>query len=267
MKHLTNFKKFNFTSLLVILFVLLYLTSCSDAIDDNFDPKQFKSHTKKESRTYKACDQLSDTCTYIEINSLVFDHLAEYENLQNISRQLDIILLGREISTVDSVCADFINEYDRIVNDSVMMAEEYSLAWYDNREAEMISVKKRVISIKCVIKSFYGGAHPNEYVYLRNFIPHSGDSLGLGMIFNASSLKELRTLAEFTFRKKYDLSDDETFESAGYWFEDNNFELSTNFAFTEQGLWFYYNNYEIAPYSMGASEIVVPYSIIMHLFE
>jgi len=247
--------------------LLLYLSSCSDSINDNFDPKQFLSHTQKESLSYKDCDLTTDTCTYIVINSLVFDHLDEYKNLQNISGQIDVIMLGREADNAESVCKDFIYEYDQIVNDTVMLEEEYSLAWFDVREAEMISVKKRVISVKCVIKSFYGGAHPNEYVYLRNFIPQTGDSLGLAMIFNSRSLEELRALAEFSFRKKYDLPDDVSFESVGYWFEENTFELSTNFAFTDQGLWFYYNNYEIAPYSMGASEIVVPYSIMMHLFE
>ena len=267
MKHLMNFKKFSYSSVLSILMLLLYLSSCSDSLNDDFDPKQFLSHTQKESRSYKDCDLTTDTCTYIVVNSLVFDRLGEFSMLQNISDQIDNILLGRDAHNVKIVCDDFISEYDRIVNDSIMLKEEYSLAWFDVREAEMISIKKRVISVKCVIRSFYGGAHPNEYVYLRNFIPQTGDSLGLEMIFNPRSLEELRSLAEFSFRKKYDLSADVSLESAGYWFEDNTFDLSTNFAFTEQGLWFYYNNYEIAPYSMGASEIVVPYSIIMHLFE
>ncbi len=267
MMHLTNFNKIELFISPILLFGLFYLTSCSGDINDKFNPKQFSSHIEKVSRSYNDCDIGDDTCSYIVINTIVFDQLNEFENLQNISEQMDAIMLGRETDDVDSACADFIKGYDRIINDSLMKIEEYSLAWYDIREAEMVSVKKRVVSIKCSIRSFYGGAHPNEYVYLRNFIPETGDSLGIGMIFNPKSLEELRVLAEYIFRKKHDLSESISYEEEGYWFENNTFELSSNFAFTEHGLWFYYNNYEIAPYSMGASEIVVPYSIIMHLFE
>ena len=265
--HLTNFNRISLLQAFTMLFALLMFTSCSDSINDDFDPKQFLSHIEKESRSYENCDLTTDTCTYIVINSLVFDHEKESKSLQNISDQIDAILLGKDADNIENVCSEFIDEYNRIVSDTLTMEEEYSLAWYDIREAALVSVKKRVISIKCTIRSFYGGAHPNEYVYLRNFAPHSGDSLGLGMIFKPEALKELRDLAEFTFRKKYDLSEELSYEDAGYWFEDNSFELSTNFAFTEEGIWFYYNNYEIAPYSMGYSEIVIPYSIMMHLFE
>ena len=131
----------------------------------------------------------------------------------------------------------------------------------------LLVIKKKVLSLKCSISNFYGGAHSNRYVMLRNFNPYTGDSLGLAMIFNPENLKELSRIGEKYFRKDQKLKTNISYEDAGYWFKDDKFYLTDNFAFTHEGLLFYYNEYEIAPYSTGAIYFVVPYSIIMHLFE
>jgi hypothetical protein len=259
--------KITFKLIIGMLFIVVLFNACSDDMNSGFDPDLFASHIKEESRTYKNCNTDNDSCSFIIIKSLTFNNNDSIKVLQKISTHLEKLILQSDSQSVSEVCDAFILDYDHIVKDTIMKNEEYALAWFDVRETEVVSVNKRVLSYKCSMNNFYGGAHPNEYIYLRNFDPITGDSLGLGMIFKQNSIEELRSLAEFTFRKKYDLSEGNSFEELGYWFEDDTFEFSTNFAFTEQGLWFYYNNYEIAPYSMGTSEIVIPYALIMHLFE
>lgn len=247
---------------------VLIFQSCSDdkSLKNDFDPKVYLNHIESYSKSYEDCDMTSESCTYISISYPVFD-VNNTEGIDKISEHIkSIVLTGSELNA-EKVCGRFISDYSDFINDSTMKEEGYNLAWYDVRSAEIISIQKKVISLKSYVSSFYGGAHPNEYVYLRNFIPETGDSLGLGMIFTEESLLELSHLAEYSFRKSKHLSKNASLESEGYWFEDDQFELTPNFAFTEQGLWFYYNNYEIAPYSMGPSEIILPYNIIMHLFQ
>ena len=112
-----------------------------------------------------------------------------------------------------------------------------------------------------------GGAHPGSGIYLRNFIPSTGDSLGLGMVFGDEAIKELTEIGEMEFNKKYPLAEGESYDQAGYWFKDDVFLLTPNFAFTSEGLWFYYNEYEIASYATGPQEILIPYEKIKHLFS
>lgn len=232
----------------------------------DFDPLHYDSEMSEWVCSYRDCDIDNEACTYILIN---YPHFTESEDsvLKKINAAIDKLVLGDEAKDPKGLCEQFIDDYDAFVNDSINLEDEYSLAWYDVREGDWISIQKRVLSFRCVISSFYGGAHPNEYVYLRNFDPQSGDSLGLGMIFDEAALNELTALGEKAFRKNYNLGKEVSLDSQGYWFENNNFELSTNFAFTDQGLLFYYNSYEIAPYSMGYSEILLPYNLIMHLFH
>lgn len=264
--------KFNISKSLtysILVLSLLIFSSCSMEEDEysNFVPELFTYKTQSENSSYKNCDVSSDTCTFISISYPIFLNQNENEALVNIQEKINEIILGSQTDNAKLTCDLFIEDYDEFIHDSQIMDEDYSTAWYDVREAEILTVKKRVVSVKCKIRSFYGGAHPNEYVYLRNFNSLNGDSLGLSMIFSPESLLELTNLAERKFRKDKNLSSKISLETEGYWFDNNTFELSTNFAFTDHGLWFYYNEYDIGPYSLGHTEIVLSYNLIAHLFE
>jgi len=269
MKQLTYFMYSRFFQSILIGFIAFQFSSCSEGSDSkqDFDPSIYM-HTKETiSMTYNNCDIQDDNCTHISLSFPVFELVDKYESVARINDKVAAVVFGEENKSASDLCNSFIQNYDDFITDNDSENEEYILAWYDEREAEITSIQKKVISIASKVRSFYGGAHPSEYVYLRNFDPQTGDSIGLGMIFNEEALIELTHLGENAFRKAKKLGSDASYESEGYWFEDDQFELTDNFAFTEQGLWFYYNDYEIAPYSMGHSEFILPYNIIMHLFD
>jgi hypothetical protein len=254
--------------LLFLSVSILFFYSCSDEWgEDEFVANDYLNHVEEYSASYQNCELYSDNCTYISISYPVFDVENGDEGMDKIAEHIQSLVIGENELNAEDVCEKFIDEYANFVNDTSINEDGYNLAWYDNRNAEFISIQKKVISVKTSTSNFYGGAHPNSYVYLRNYDPVSGDSIGLEMIFNEDALNELSNLAEHIFRKSKNISKNTSLDSEGYWFEDDHFELTPNFAFTDQGLWFYYNDYEIAPYSMGESEIIVPYSIIMHLFD
>ena len=258
-------------TLSVLFFVLsaIVFSSCESEGGDesDFNAEHFHFEIKEMTCSYKDCDINEGDCSFISINYPQFTHRDGDEVLSKISGSIDRIILGEEAGSPKELCDQFIFDYDSFKNDSLFIEDDYSVAWYDIREAEWLSIQKRVLSFSCSINSFYGGAHPNVYLYLRNFDPQTGDSLGLAMIFNEASLKEVTKIGENIFRKDYEIGPKTSFDSMGYWFENDVFELSTNFAFTDQGLLFYYNSYDIAPYSMGPSQILIPYSTIMHLFK
>ena len=252
----------------ILYLIILGFYSCGLGEDKNssFDPEFFNYEMVHIESSINDCEAGNENCTYMTFDYPVFKKSESSEVLQKIDKTISKLLLeGTEADDFKAASEIFIKNYSDLKNDPEI--ENYNTPWFDIRKAEWLSLQKKVLSVKCSISNFYGGAHPNRFVMLRNFNPYTGDSLGLAMIFNPENLKELSRLGEKYFRKDQKLKAGVSYEEAGYWFKDNQFFLTGNFAFTSEGLLFYYNEYEIAPYSMGAVYFVVPYSIIMHLFE
>jgi hypothetical protein len=252
----------------IFLVLLTLINACTIGEDEHssFDPDFYKYDMVQSESAFKGCTVGNDDCTFMSINYPKFKNAPNAEVLQKIDRKIEkLMLYGTEDSNPESACKNFINAYEAFINDPEI--DDYKTAWFDKRNASWLSIEKKVLSIEIVINSFMGGAHSNSYTMLRNFDPYTGDSLGLGMIFRPESLHELTSFGEMLFRKTQNIKKGISYEEAGYWFKDNQFYLTDNFAFTHEGLLFYYNEYEIAPYSMGAVYFVVPYSLIMHLFE
>ena len=233
---------------------------------DNFDSDFYKYEMVHVESSYLDCTIGNDDCTYMTFDYPKFKNAESSDVLQKINRKVVKLLLNASDSESPQIATKkFVEDYKKFINDPD--EDNYKTAWFDIRKAEWLSIEKKVLSVQCRITSFMGGAHPNSFVMLRNFNPYTGDSLGLGMIFKPENLKELTKFGEMQFRKSQHINKGVSYEEAGYWFEDNQFYLTGNFAFTNEGLLFYYNEYEIAPYSMGAVHFIVPYSLIMHLFE
>jgi hypothetical protein len=248
--------------------ILILLNACTFNEDehDDFDPAFYTYDMIHFSSTYMGCSEKNDDCTYMSLDYPKFKNESKDEILQKIDRKIEKLILNTtEVSSPESACENFIIDYEGFVSDPEI--DEYNTPWFDRRKATWLSIEKKVFSIEVNISSFMGGAHSNSYTLLRNFNPYTGDSLGLGMIFKPESLKELTSLGEMHFRKTQKIKSGVSYDEAGYWFKDDHFYLTDNFAFTDEGLLFYYNEYEIAPYSMGAQYFVIPYSLIMHLFE
>lgn len=255
-----------FKVILYLFIATIYSCGLGEDKDSSFDPSFYKYEMTHIESTYNNCEVGNEDCTYMTFDYPVFKKTGGSEILQKIDNKISKFLLeGTEANNLETASEMFINSYSEIINDPEI--ENYNTPWFDIRKAEWLSLQKKVLSVKCSISNFYGGAHPNQFVMLRNFDPYTGDSLGLAMIFSPENLKELTRLGEKYFRKDQKLKQGVSYDDAGYWFKDDQFFLTTNFAFTREGLLFYYNEYEIAPYSMGAIYFVVPYSIIMHLFE
>jgi len=253
---------------ITFLFLFAFINSCSffENDKDSFDSSLYTKTTVHAESTYNNCSPKSDACAYMSFDYPQFKNEANSEILKKINASvIKTMLTYTEANSPDKACEEFINNYKSFIDNPDV--DESNTAWFDKRDAEWLSIQKKVMSVKCNVSNFMGGAHENNFVMLRNFTPLTGDSIGLNMIFDTESLKELSNQGEMKFRAKQGLKKEESFEEAGYWFPDNEFYLTENFAFTQEGLLFYYNEYEIAPYSKGAIYFVVPYSLIMHLFD
>lgn len=75
----------------------------------------------------------------------------------------------------------------------------------------------------------------------------------------------LMQLAETEFRQLKKIP--EGTPTSQEWFWNGKFYLTDNFGLTTGGMLFYYNQYEIAPYSAGATELLIPWEEISPLLK
>ena len=266
-QKLTLFMKEVISIFSALLFIaIITLTSCSEGENKSgdFDKSFYRVDKVHITKSYKDCKPESENCTYVMFDYPVFKNAGKSKVLKKLNAEvIRQILAGTDESDPEKAATGMIEAYKKFVTDSEFDEDEAS--WFDKRKAEWLHIDKRALSLKVSVRNYYGGAHTNGFVSLRNYIPTTGDSLGLGMVFSPENLKKLTIKGEEIFRKTQKIPDNMGLEEAGYWFEGNRFYLTGNFAFTGKGLLFYYNEYEIAPFSMGPVKITIPYSQVENL--
>lgn len=147
---------------------------------------------------------------------------------------------------------------------------EYSGAeqsWEIQGTVSVIYNNHSIISLQTDLYSYTGGAHPNSQTYYSNFNSKDGRRIFLSDILIKNFEDKLNAAAEKIFRENNKLEPNQNLEEAGYWFTGGKFYLNENFGIKTDGLAFYFNSYEIAPYSMGPTEILIPYSHIINLVK
>jgi len=135
------------------------------------------------------------------------------------------------------------------------------------RTVSVLAVGQDYVSLAMRETTDLGGAHPNESVTLRSFDRHGGEVLTIDGIVAPDRRDELTRLAEKEFRRIKALAPDTSLAEAGYWFEGDRFTLGDNFALTATGLRFRFDAYQIAPYSMGATTLDLPWSVVAPLLR
>jgi hypothetical protein len=59
----------------------------------------------------------------------------------------------------------------------------------------------------------------------------------------------------------------QSYEDAGYMFENEKFRLNGNYYFSVSGINFVYNPYEIASYAQGQIEFYIPYKALKPIID
>lgn len=102
---------------------------------------------------------------------------------------------------------------------------------------------------------YTGGAHGYGTTSFININPETGNELTDDELFK--NRKDFTAFAEKKFREQQKISDDESINAPGFWFEDDNFYLPESVGFTQDTLIFVYNQYDIASYADGPIELKI----------
>ncbi|HOY68631.1 MAG TPA: DUF3298 domain-containing protein [Candidatus Ozemobacteraceae bacterium] len=159
-------------------------------------------------------------------------------------------------ASLDELLDTFVKGYEASVKETPDMPGGWSLKF----EASIRHADADLIAIDTLDSVFQGGAHPTSNIVYLVFSAKTGKQLELASLLLPGKAAELTRIAEARFRKVRELETDENLEEAGFQFEKNRFALNTNFLVSKDGLAFCYNQYEIAPYALGTTELVIPWS-------
>lgn len=128
-------------------------------------------------------------------------------------------------------------------------------AWYSQTSIDVVYQHNKIVSLKVDMDDYTGGAHGLISTIYQVFDKTNNKILLQTRLIRKDKTQEVLAMAEKSFRKNAELTDDADLEKSGYWFKDNSFYLTENYCITSEGITWLYNPYEIAPYSQGTIEI------------
>ncbi len=173
-----------------------------------------------------------------------------------VQDQLLAMIGEKPAASLDQMVEVFTKDYEQSFKDQPEMPG----AWLLRFESGIRHADDDLLCIEISASVFTGGAHPNSTITYLVLSPKTGEPVTLDSIVPTSNTNDLLTVAEKAFRKARNLKPDETYEQAGFQFEQNRFVLTKNFLLSKDGLAFCYNHYEIAPYAMGITELLIPWT-------
>ncbi len=254
-------KSLSLNILTVFLLLLCFGCGKSDA-----EKAKIKYGITKYEKKFGDCDSANSGCASLSfeypiikyaVNSAVKDSISGYI----LETFLDTYRAKDKIGSLDEMADTLFKNFSSLQGE----LPDFRQSWEIQGTASVIFNNHSIVSIQTDVYSYLGGAHPNSQTYYANFNSENGRKISLADILKLDYKNELNSIAEKFFRTDSKLTPEQNLEEAGYWFVDNKFSLNENFGIKNEGLVFFFNSYEIAPYSMGPTEIKVPYSEIRNL--
>lgn len=253
----------NVLSLLTVFFLLIVVSGCGDA---DYEKAKIKFRMVKYEKQSEKCD--STGCAkiileYPEIKSSFTSTVKDSFDIFILNTLLGNYSQQRGNKSLDEMADYFLKDYEGTRSEF----PDYGIPWEVNNIISVNYNANSIVSFQSEFDHFTGGAHGNSEKYFMNFNSLDGKKLNLSDLLVANYETELNRVAEKIFRMEKELSTEANLEEAGFWFKEGKFSLNENFGIKNDGLSFYFNSYEIAPYSMGPTEIKIPYAEIKNLIK
>lgn len=248
-------KRFHFLAAVLITI----LAGCiANRTENQVVPEPLTVHQTSFRKTLRVCDDPNADSLQVEIASLAIDSVPEgllTDSLRQFIREHSLA----DVSST-ALAADVDDLFNRFAREYEQVAGHYGQpchGWTLNRKLECLLNAGGLFSVSALDFSYTGGAHPNTNITLQTFDLTTGQLVDFSQIIDTAMLATFVITVEKTFRRVHDITDTTSWTSAGFWFEKG-FTLPKNMALTPEGFYLVYNAYEVAPYSTGATELMIP---------
>lgn len=207
-------------------------------------------------------------CAHIVFKYPVIERAPRPEAAAAINRAVRDSLLTtigepRKLPSIQAAIDEFRRSYEAYKKDT-----RYPTAYFEDRSISILYQSPALVSVEFATDFYFGGAHPQYAATFTSFNATTGAAVKLEDVLVAGYRPRLTRIAESVFRAQAGIKPGMTLRDAGYiFFKDDRFALNDNFWFGPKGVTFFYNTYEIAPYSMGTTELLLPYRTIREFIK
>lgn len=201
-------------------------------------------------------------CPEISINYITID--GEGERSEKINNAItdfivDALYLGDEeidpeAKSISEAATQFIEMYRTHSAEFPDMQLEY----FADITVDETFRSANLLSLEMHQYLFTGGAHGYGATQFQNFDVQTGLELSAEEIF--TNLNAFKDFAKGKFKTAYEIPEEDSINSTGFWFDDDTFYLPETIGFTETNLILIYNQYDIASYAAGPVELEIPLS-------
>lgn len=265
-------KKLSIPLLLCVLFSISFF-SCTS--------KTVKTEEKDLSKKYYIDKDTTKGSLTLDFQIEIPVAYCDSNILKSVHDTIITYLFGEDYLSVQkdhllsTVAKDF---YDSFIDDnrSVINIKD-TIAGYNLKYENIVSgfslLSDKKIYVYGIERYIYmGGAHGNETRNFINFDLSTGKTIKEKDIFKNGFEKPLtelikqQILAECKAAPKEKNSEAiETLDDTDYWIDA--IKPNGNFYITDESINYVYNPYEIAPYSMGQTEVIIPFNKLFDLLK
>ena len=259
-------------SIIFLLFILTTLTACDRSLDffgtntHGLISYEMISFSRQDGDCIgdPSITENNQRCVKINLRYPEIEDTPVLDMREQLNDKIKAIILA---SSTDEKTPDSIEQMAYLFMQNYKKETvDHPANWHLKKEVEVLINTSQIISFAINESGYMGGAHG---FYNRSFLNIDLDimqEIKLLDVLLPSYEAELNVTGEKIFRQVRKVDFGAELEKSGYWFE-NGFALNDNFAVTSAGLLFYFNVYDIAPYAVGATEVLIPYSDIQNLID
>jgi hypothetical protein len=137
--------------------------------------------------------------------------------------------------------------------------------WFVKADMNLAVNKQNILGLELNKESFTDGLASTKRRIFINFRIEDGKVLNLSDVIADEHFDEFEKLAEFSFRKQYNIDQTVTWNQTPFVMFANGFRLNDNFLILETGLLFVFNPFDASTRSHEQYQMIVPWSSIEHL--
>lgn len=235
-----------------ILVLALLFTACEEEKE-----KELVFENYSVERSFKDCNPETDSaCTYIRLSYPLL--VSEDDKGKSINRKIEQHVIeivdfqeSDSIETAEDMADAFIKDYSTTAKEFA----EYELPWEASVYGDIMLKTTNLVSVRFDSEVFSGGAHGYSSVTFMNINPQSGNLYSENELFTPG----FKDFAEDKFRQDQQIASDESINSTGMFFENDQFQLPENIGFSKDSIILHYNPYEIASYAQGSFRMEFSY--------
>ena len=177
-------------------------------------------------------------------------------------------------NAMDNYIQKYITDYKELESDFITEVEvtgkkpsqESWYAYYEMSSNEILYNKCDLISYMVSVEYYTGGAHGGHGYNNHVLSLKTGKEINEIDIFIDDYQDPLAQIIVNTIASDNNVTNPEELENIGY-FNTNEIYPNDNFYIDEKGITYTFNVYEIAPYSLGKTDVFLPFEKIRHLLR